>query len=368
MATPSRHHAVIYDNPGTLSVKAVEVDTPEPGPGQVLIRLTHSGVCHSDYAVMMNGWKWLSDLKTKTQVGGHEGVGEVVKLGPGLATKTVQLGDRVGIKWFSSVCLECPACMVGLEGSCFRPTVSGYSVPGTFQEYVLAPANYVTPIPADLPSDVAAPLLCGGLTVYSAFLKTPARAGEWFVVSGAGGGLGHLACEIGSHGLGFRILGIDSAEKESLVKECGAEQFIAINKYPRGPEGDKAMADEVKRITGGGAAGVMVCTAAHAAYAQALNFLRFNGTLVCVGITEGDEVPIQSADPGKLIIGQLNITASSVGNRKEALDVLHMAARGVVKPRFTLHKPKELGDVFSRMAKGELLGRAVIALDANQWD
>ncbi|ORY63858.1 alcohol dehydrogenase-like protein [Pseudomassariella vexata] len=375
MEIPLTHNAIIYTNPGTASLKITQVPTPSPGPGQVLIRLTHSGVCHSDHAVMTNSWRWLPGLTSHDQVGGHEGVGEVVKLGPDLVDSGyskyngpgIKIGDRVGIKWFASTCLHCLACMDSQEGSCFHPTISGYSVPGTFQEYVLAPANYVTPIPDGVPSDAAAPILCGGLTVYSAFHKARARAGEWVVISGAGGGLGSLACEIGSRGMGFRILGIDSAAKETLIRECGAEEFLPLDKFSRDPEGDKAMANEVMRITEGGAAAVLVCTSANAAYAQAVHFLRFCGTLVCVGITEGDEVPIRTVNPNMLIKLQLTVTASSVGNRKEAIEILNLVARGVVKPRFTLHKPAELGDIFARLEKGEILGRTVLSLDTESW-
>ncbi|KAI1852995.1 hypothetical protein JX265_012884 [Neoarthrinium moseri] len=368
MYTSPTHNAIVYDSPGTVSLKVAKVSTPTPGSGQVLLRLSHSGVCHSDFAVMTNAWQWLPDLGRNDQVGGHEGVGEVVQLGPGLEDGRVKVGDRVGVKWLASACLHCPACMTGLEGSCFTPTISGYSVPGTFQEYVLAPANYVTPIPDGLASELAAPMLCGGVTVYSAFQKSRAKAGEWVVISGAGGGLGSLACEIGSRGMGLRILGIDSAEKETLARECGAEEFLPLDRFPRGAEGNQAMAEEVKRITGGGAAAVLVVTAANAAYAQAIEFLKFHGTLVAVGVTPGEQVPIENCSANRLIVGQLTVTGSSVGNRKEAIEVLDMAARGIVKPKITIHRPSELKDIFTRMHSGELLGRAVLSLGREDWE
>ncbi|KAK5043610.1 hypothetical protein LTR84_011370 [Exophiala bonariae] len=362
MTTSKAHNAIIYDNPGSLSLKCVQVKTPKPGPGQVLVRLSHTGLCHSDYAVMTNGWSWLPDLPGKDQVGGHEGVGRVVEIGATLPGNTVlwKVGDRVGIKWLSSACLHCLACMSSLEGSCLHPTVSGYNTPGTLQEYVLAPAYYVTPIPQGVSPEVAAPLLCGGLTVYSAFQKVQAKHGEWVVVSGAGGGLGHLACEIGSRALGFRILGIDTSEKEQFVRDCGAQEFLSV--------GDEALIEKVRQITGGGAALVMVCTGANAAYAQALDFLRFHGILMAIGLPERDQqLPIQSANPNKLITQQLTIMSSSVGNRKEAMEVLDLAARGIIKPKIFVHKPNEVAAVFSKMTHGQLLGRAVITLDSEAW-
>ncbi|KKY28095.1 putative alcohol dehydrogenase ii [Phaeomoniella chlamydospora] len=213
---PKTHKAAVYDNPGTVSIKIEDVETPEPGPGEVL---TPVG-----------------------QIGGHEGVGVVVKMGAANENSPVKLGDH------------------------------------------------------SVPSDVAAPLLCGGVTVYAALTRSGAQPGDWVVISGAGGGLGHLACQIGSRGMGYRILGIDTSDKEDfVVQECGAERFLALENFPKGDEGNEKIAAAVKEITdGAGAAAAVVCTAANAAYTQAVDFLKFNGTMVVVGIPEGVPVAIQS--------------------------------------------------------------------------
>ena len=105
-AIPEKHRAIVYDKPGELSVKLDEIKTPEPGPGEVLIKLTHSGVCHSDMSIMLNGWSFLPAPTPAGQVGGHEGVGTIVKTGAG-AEGNVKVGDRVGIKWISSACGGC---------------------------------------------------------------------------------------------------------------------------------------------------------------------------------------------------------------------------------------------------------------------
>ena len=152
--------------------------------------------------------------------------------------------------------------------------------------------------------------------------------------------IGHLALQIGSRGMGFRMLGIDVGEKEELSKKCGAEAFIDLSKYGRDKEGSAKLAAEVKKITGGGAAAVVVCTASNAAYGQALDFLKFNGTLVAVGIPEGDVQPIANADPAKLIVQQLNVVGSAVGNRIQAIETLEMAARGIVKTHIKVEKAR----------------------------
>jgi propanol-preferring alcohol dehydrogenase len=172
---PTSHQAVVYDQPGTLSAKVATVETPRPGFGQVLLKLTHSGVCHSDMAIMMNSWSILPDPTPTGQVGGHEGVGVVVALGPQAQGSGVQLGDRVGIKWMADTCGNCRQCLRANDAFCPQGKVSGYFTPGTFQQYVLAPASYVTPIPDGLDSAMAAPLLCGGVTVYAGLRKCLAQ-------------------------------------------------------------------------------------------------------------------------------------------------------------------------------------------------
>lgn len=145
---------------------------------------------------------------------------------------------------------------------------------------------------------------------------------------GAGGGLGHLALQIGARGMGFRMIGIDAGEKEQLAKDCGAEAFFDVTKYGRDADGNKQLAADVKAATGGlGAAAVVVCTASNAAYAQALSFLKFYGTVVCVGVPEGEQVPIGGADPGTMLASQFRIVGSAVGDRREAIETLEMASR-----------------------------------------
>lgn len=239
--------------------------------------------------------------------------------------------------------------------------MSGYSRPGTFQEYVLAPAHYVTPIPDGLPSDMAAPLLCGGVTAYSALRKSRAQPGDWVVVAGAGGGLGHLALQLGQ-GMGFRMIGLDVGSKEALAKSCGAEVFIDISKHSAADEGH-GIANEVMKATNGhGASAVVVCSASYAAYAQALEYLNFNGTLVCVGVPGGDPTPIANAYPHLMVAKQLAIAGSNVGSRKEAIETLNMAKRGVVKTHFTTEKLENVNSIFQEMKAGNLQGRVVLDL------
>lgn len=178
------------------------------------------------------------------------------------------------------------------------------------------------------------------------------------MIAGAGGGLGHLACQIASKGMAMRVIGVDHGSKEKLVKDCGAEAFVDITKFD-----DKTIVEEVKRITGGGASAVIVCTASNRAYSQGISFLRFRGTLVCVGIPEGDLQPIGGAFPSTIVALELKIVGSAVGNQREALEVLDLAARGVVKIHYRLEKLEKLTEVFQEMSDGKMQGRVVIDLE-----
>ncbi|KAF2666804.1 putative alcohol dehydrogenase [Microthyrium microscopicum] len=355
---PKKYKAAVYDEPGKISTKVVELDMPEPGHGQVLINLTASGVCHSDLGVMTNTWAALPAPTQPGQVGGHEGVGKIVKLGPGTESVGVKVGDRVGIKWVSKACLNCGPCLAGRDAQCKGVEISGYYTPGTFQQYALAPANYVTPIPDGVSDIEAAPFLCAGVTVYAALRKSGAQSGDWVVIIGAGGGLGHMAVQLASKAFAMRVIGIDSESKRQLVLDSGAEHFLSFGSRDA-PVDTPA---EVQKLTGEGAHAVIVVAAVNAAYTSALPMLRFGGRVVAVGIPEGGLVGIASASPQLLIGKELTVVGSSVGTRKDAIETLNFAARGVVKMHVKSDKMENLTQIFQDMNDGKLQGRVVLDL------
>ena len=308
---PKQAKAIIYSNPGTTATEIIDVDVPSAEAGEVLIQITHSGVCHTDYSLITNS---LGHMPIKTpagQIGGHEGVGIVVQLGPGVTN--LELGDRVGVKWISSACLSCEACLDGDESRCAKRKVSGFKNPGTFQQYLCSDARYVTPIPEGVDSAKAAPLLCAGVTVYVALQKADLKPGQWVALSGAGGGLGSLAIQYAKT-MGLHVLAIDHTSKEAFCKKLGADAFVDFIKFG-GDDDDAGLAEEAKRLTGGGAHAILVNNSSAKAYDQALDLLRYGGTLVCVGLPEGSASPVGGAIPSNMIMNKLTIKGEKSGNQ-----------------------------------------------------
>ncbi|TVY47789.1 alcohol dehydrogenase [Lachnellula occidentalis] len=316
--------AVVYAAPGTTETKIEKVEIPKPGTGQI---------------------------------GGHEGVGSVIAHGEGVTEP--KIGSRVGIKWLADVCNTCPSCLENDDNTCDNKKVSGYYTPGTFQKYVVTSASYATPIPDGIESAAAAPFLCAGLTVYSGLLKAQARPGDWVVISGAGGGLGHLAVQYTSHVMGLRVIAIDHGSKEQICKDCGAHEFLDFTAF-----NDETLPKRVKEIAnnGRGANVVVIVNAANKSYEQGLGFLKPQGTLVCIGIPEGTPVAIQSAYPAWITTQQFRIIGSAIGNRREAIEALDFAARGLVKCHYKLEQMDNLSQVFDDMAAGKIEGRVVLEI------
>lgn len=174
--------------------------------------------------------------------------------------------------------------------------------------------------------------------------------------TGAGGGLGHLAVQTAARGFGLRVIGIDHSSKKELVLSSGAEHFFGFD-----TESD--VLASVKAATANlGVKAAIVVTASNSAYASAIDMLRFGGTVVCVGIPEGDPVEIKGALPGQLVAKELKIVGSAVGNRRDAMECLDLAARGVVKMHYRTEPMGKLTEVFKDMNEGKLQGRVVLDL------
>lgn len=189
----------------------------------------------------------------------------------------------------------------------------------------------------------AAPLMCGGVTVYAALTRARVKAGDWVLVAGAGGGLGHLGIQY-AKALGARVLALDAGGKAAFCKEVGADAFVDFREFPS----TEALRGEIKRISGGGVKIVLQCVSTNAAYDQAMGWLGFRGTLVCLGVPEKPPRPIAGAMVGAMIQEELGVFALKAGNQQEAKQCLEIAASGKVKTRYQVRKMEELTQVSTK--------------------
>jgi len=333
--------AVVHDFTKPLALE--EVPIPTPGPGQVLIRVVASGVCHTDLHAAKGDWP----VKPKLPfIPGHEGVGYVAALGPGVTS--LKEGDRVGVPWLHSACGECEYCITGWETLCPHQQNTGYSVDGGFAEYVVAPAAYVGRIPDGLDFISAAPILCAGVTTYKGIKETDTRPGQWIVISGIGG-LGHVAVQY-AKAMGLHVAAVDIAdEKLALARQLGAD--LTVNAATQ-----DAAAVIQREI--GGAHGVLVTAVSVPAFQQALGMTRRGGTVSLVGLPPG-EFPTPIFD---VVLKRITIRGSIVGTRKDLQEALEFAAEGAVKPTVELQPLDAINTVFERLEKGDVNGRVVLNL------
>ncbi|EPQ25949.1 uncharacterized protein PFL1_06404 [Pseudozyma flocculosa PF-1] len=348
---PTHHSAAVFEqHGGPVEIKMVATPTPRGlKPGEALVRLIYTGVCGTDHHVLRGHWPIESKLPL---VGGHEGAGVVVALGPG-ADAFVDIGDRVGIKWLADSCLACDSCRRGLEPNCDK--AEGFSRDGTFQQYAVAAAKHLSPIPAGLSLKDAAPILCADVTVYTALRRADLVPGQFCAILGAGGGLGHLAIQYCVYS-GLRVVAVDTGEdKRQLCQSLGAETFIDFRQT-------KDLVDDVKRATtdGKGPHGALVAASSGAAYEDALKFLRPGGILVAVGLPGGAVIRAGVFDT---VLNNLRLAGSYVGTRQEAIEALEIAATAKVRARYRVLGLSDLPAVFEDMEQGRIAGRVVLDLD-----
>lgn len=321
-----------------------EVPVPEVGPGEALVRVRASGVCHTDLHAAEGDWPVQPEPPF---IPGHEGVGEVAALGPGVTH--LKEGDRVGVPWLHSACGRCEFCSGGWETLCESQENTGYSVDGGFAQFVLADADYVGVLPDRLDFGPAAPVLCAGVTVYKGLKETEVAPGQWVAISGIGG-LGHMAVQY-AKAMGMHVVAVDVAEdKLALARSLGADVTIDARKTDPG--------DEVQTQLGG-VHGALVTAVSTTAFAQAVAMLRRHGTMSLVGLPPG-EFPLPIFD---VVLKRLTIRGSIVGTRLDLEEALSFAHEGQVESHFSWGTLDDINGIFDRMREGTIEGRVVLRMD-----
>jgi alcohol dehydrogenase, propanol-preferring len=320
-----------------------EVAIPEVPPGQVLVKVAASGVCHTDLHAADGDWPVKPTLPF---IPGHEGVGHVAAVGPGV--RHLKEGDRVGVPWLHTACGHCEHCITGWETLCDHQQMTGYTVNGGYAEYVLADPGYVGHLPANVGFTEIAPILCAGVTVYKGLKVLDCKPGDWVAISGVGG-LGHLAVQY-AKAMGFHVIAVDiDPEKLQLAKDIGADMLVDASKQDPAQAVQKALR---------GAHGVLVTAASRAAFAQALGMLHKRGTMAMVGLPPGDfALPIFD-----MVLNAKTVRGSIVGTRKDLQEALEFAAEGKVRTVCSEDRLDNINQVFDRMRHGQIEGRVVMRM------
>ena len=286
-----------------------ERPVPQPGPGQILIRLEACGLCHTDIHAMRGDWPVKPNLPL---VPGHEGVGIVEALGEGVTTR--QVGQRVAMPWLGHACGECRYCVDGRENLCESQYNNGYAVDGAYAEYMLADALYAVVVPDGVTPLDAAPLTCAGVTTYAAIKNAHVIPGETVAVFGVGG-LGHLAVQY-ARLVGAKVIAVDvTEEKLALATELGADHTV-----------NARTTDPVEAIRDlGGADVAVVLAVAPAVFRQSFDALNRGGRLVLVSLPADGTITLPIFET---VLKGISVIGSIVGTRQDLTEVFTLHAAG----------------------------------------
>ena len=319
----------------------VERDIPEPGPGQVRVKVEACGICHSDALVKDGVWPGLQ----YPRVPGHEIAGRVDAVGANVTSWAV--GQRVGVGWHGGHCFVCEQCRRGDFAMCVNRKITGIDFDGGYAEYLIAPAAVVAAIPDDLPAEEAGPFMCAGVTVFNALRNSGARAGEVVAVHGIGG-LGHLGVQYARQ-MGFETVAINRGnDKEPLARQLGAHHYI-----------DATAMDVVAELQKLGGANVILATAPNAqAISGLVDGLAPSGKLL---------VPAAPLEPLSINVFSLITKRSSVagwysGTARDSQDTLEFSALSGVHPMIEKYPLDQVAEGYEQMHSGKVRFRVVLTL------
>jgi len=338
--TKTMKAAVVHQFGQPLRIE--EVPIPSPGPGEVLVKIAASGVCHTDVHAAAGDWPAKPMLPF---IPGHEGAGFVAAAGPGVVG--LKEGDAVGTAWLHDACGRCEFCETGWETLCEQQHTSGYTVNGSFAEYAIGAADYLARLPKNGDFAALAPILCAGVTTYKGIKETEVHPGQWIAISGIGG-LGHIAIQY-AKAMGLHVVALDVADdKLALARQLGAE--VAIN--AKAPDA----VPQVIEATDGGAHGVLVTAVSVPAFAQALGMVRRKGTIALNGLPPG-EFPTPIFD---VVMKRITIRGSIVGTRRDLAECVQFATEGKVNAHIHKAKLEDINTIFDNLGKGRVDGRMVL--------
>ena len=337
--TTTYRAAVVHDFHAPLTVEQVEPRELEPG--QVRVRVEASGLCHTDIHAAHGDWP----VKPSPPfVPGHEGVGIVAEIGPGVTE--VAVGDRVAMPWLGYACGTCDYCVSGWETLCLEQKNMGYSIDGGFGEYAVAYGRYVVEVPEGIDPFDAAPLTCAGVTTYKAVKVAGTRSSDLVAVFGVGG-LGHMAIQY-ARIAGARVVAVDLLDtKLELARELGAEFTV-----------NAAKEDPVAAIQKlGGADQAIALAVSPRSFEQAFGSLRRGGTLVFIALPADNEVRLPIFET---VLNGITVVGSIVGTRTDLREVFELHAAGRTTVTREIRPLAEVNEAIADVEAGRVVARVVL--------
>jgi len=319
----------------------VERPIPEPGQGQVLIKIDACGICHSDQIFKEGHWPGMKF----PFVPGHEVAGRVEKIGPGVAN--FKPGQRVGVGWNGGYCSHCEPCREGEFPYCTTGATTAVSFDGGFGEYMVAPETAVASMPEGIDPAEAGPLLCAGVTTYNALRKAGVNSGDLVAIQGIGG-LGHLAVQFAAKS-GYHTVAISrGADKEAFAKELGAQEYI-----------DDAKGDAAAQLQKMGGAKLILATAPNAKAISGLaGGLKYKGKLLIVAAPQ-DNIEVS---PLLLLMGSRSVAGHYSGYAKDSEDTLNFSILTGVRPKVEVYPLAKVNEAYERMLSNKARFRVVLRM------
>lgn len=327
------------------SVDVVEKNLRALEHGEALLKMDCCGVCHTDLHVK-NG-----DFGDRTGVIlGHEGVGVVKQVGPGVTS--LKVGDRASVAWFYKGCGHCEYCTTGNETLCRDVLNAGFTADGGMAEECIVVADYAVKVPDGLDSAAASSVTCAGVTTYKAVKVSGIQPGKWIAIYGMGG-LGNLALQYAKNVFNAKVIAIDVNEAQlQFAKEMGADLIV-----------NSAKEDAAKFIQEktGGAHAAVVTAVAKAAFNSAVDAMRAGGRIVAIGLPPD----AMSLNIPRLVLDGIQVVGSLVGTREDLAEAFQFAAEGKVVPKVTKRPLEDINTIFTEMVEGKIKGRMVIDFTNN---
>jgi D-arabinose 1-dehydrogenase-like Zn-dependent alcohol dehydrogenase len=317
----------------------VERPLPQPGRGEVRVKVQACGVCHSDSITKLGLFPGIQ----YPRVPGHEAVGVIDALGERVPEWKV--GQRVGVGWYGGHCGHCESCRRGDFITCKYGKIPGISYDGGYADYMIVPFEALAAVPDDLSSEDAAPLLCAGITTFNSLRNSGVKAGDLVAILGVGG-LGHLGIQFAAR-MGCHTVAIARGrDKEELARKLGAHDYIDSKA--------QNVAAELQKL---GGAKIVLATASNSrAMADTIDGLGIDGRLIVLG-ADADPIPVS---PLQLIMARKGVVGWPSGTSIESEDTMKFSVLANVRPMIETMPLEQAPEAYEKMMSGAARFRMVV--------